>query len=250
MAKYKIGLALGGGGARGYAHLGILKALEEKGIKPDIISGVSAGALAGVFIASGKNPEEILEMMKKHSITDFAKVILPHNGLLSLDRMKKMLKEHLEVKTFSELKIPLYIAATNIIEGKAEYFNEGPLMPVLQASMSIPVLFAPVEIDGLLYSDGGIMDNLPVAPLLKKCRKIIAISISPIQKIKKVDGLIEMAARTFQLSVNATIKGIEEKVNVFIEPEELTKFDILATSHADEMFEIGYNHAKQLKIIL
>ncbi len=123
-------------------------------------------------------------------------------------------------------------------------------MPVLQASMSIPVLFAPIEIDGALYSDGGIMDNLPVSPLLKKCKKIIAISISPIQKTKNLDGLIEMAARTFQLSVNATTKGVEEKVNVFIEPEKLTKFDILATSHADEMFDIGYEHTKQMSFKL
>lgn len=250
MAKYKIGIALGGGGARGYAHLGVLKALFEKDIKPDIISGVSAGALVGAFIASGREPEQILELMKKNKFTDFAKVILPHNGLLSLDKMKKKIVEHLDAETFGDLKLPLYIAATNIVEGKVEYFSEGKLLPAIQASMSIPILFSPVEINGAFYSDGGLMNNLPVDPLLKKCKKIIAVNISPIQKSKKVDGLIEMAARTFQLSVNSTITGVDEKCDLFIEPEALTKFDILATEHADEMFEIGYEHTKNMKIKL
>ncbi len=118
MAKYKIGLAMGGGGARGYAHLGVLKALEEKGIKPDIISGVSAGALAGVFIATGKKPEEILEMMKKHSFIDFAKVILPHNGLLSLDKMKKNLRSTSKLKPFLICKFPCTLQQPTSSKGK------------------------------------------------------------------------------------------------------------------------------------
>lgn len=250
MAKYRIGIALGGGGARGYAHLGVLKALAEKGIEPNIISGVSAGALVGAFIASGKKPVDILELMKKNKFSDFAEVIVPHNGLLSLKKMTRKLDKYLEARTFDDLKIPLFIVATDIIKGELKYFDSGDLLKIIQASMSIPVLLAPVEIEGSLYSDGGLMDNLPVEPLLGKCKKIIAVSISPIQKTKKVDGLVQMAARSFQLGVNATTKGVEDKCDLFIEPEELTKFDILAADKADEMFEIGYEFTKKMKIKL
>ena len=250
MKKFKLGIALGGGGARGFAHLGVLKALEEKGIQPDVISGVSAGALAGVFIAAGEKPDAVFEMMKTNKFNDFAQVIVPANGLLSLEKTRKLLEKHLTAVTFDDLKIPLFIAATNLLEGKVEYFSSGKLALIVQASMSIPVLFSPVKIGKGLYADGGIMNNLPVEPLIGKCKKIIAVNISPLQTAVKIQNLIDAAARTFQLSVNATIKGIEDKCDLFIEPEKLSKFDLLNTSHVDEMFEIGYEYTKKLTIKL
>jgi len=246
MKKYKIGIALGGGGARGFAHLGVLKALEEKGIKPDVISGVSAGALVGVFIAAGQKPDDVFEMMKVNRFNNYAQVIVPNSGLLSLDKTSKLLEKHLSAETFDDLKIPMFIAATNLLEGKIEYFNSGKLPVIVQASMSIPVLFSPVKIGKGLYADGGIMDNLPVEPLLGKCRRIIAVNISPLQKITRVHNLIDAATRAFHLSVNATIKGIEDKCDLYIEPEKLSRFDLLNTSHVDEMFEIGYEYTKKL----
>jgi NTE family protein len=248
MKKYKIGVALGGGGARGFAHLGVLKALEEKGIQPDVISGVSAGALVGVFIAAGQKPDDVFEMMKKNKFHNYAQVIVPNSGLLSLEKTGKMLEKHLSAKTFDDLKIPLFVAATNLLEGKIEYFNSGKLPVIIQASMSIPVLFAPVKIGKGLYADGGIMDNLPVEPLLGKCRRIIAVNISPLQTIARVHNLIDAATRAFHLSVSATIKGIEEKCDLFIEPGELVNCDLFDTSNVDEMFEIGYEYTKQLSI--
>lgn len=250
MTKFKIGIALGGGGARGFAHLGVLKALEENGITPDIISGVSAGALVGVFIASGRKPDDIFNLMKNNKFNDYVQLIVPKNGLFSLEKTNKLLKEHLSSDDFEELKIPLFVAATNILKGEIEYFNSGKLSTVIQASMSIPVLFSPVKIGKDLYADGGIINNLPVEPLMGKCRKIIAVNISPLQRVTKIQNLAEAAARTFQLSVNATIKGIEDKCDLYIAPEKLSKFDLLNTSHFDEMFEIGYDFCKNMKITL
>ncbi|NCC74481.1 MAG: patatin [Sphingobacteriia bacterium] len=250
MKKFKTGIALGGGGARGFAHLGMLRALEEKGIKPDVISGVSAGAMVGAFIASGKSPDEIFRLMKDNKFTDFAQVIVPKSGLLSLDKVRKLLKKHLAIDNFSELKIPLYVAATNLLDGKTEYFNSGSLLDAVQASMSIPVLFSPVKIGKGLYADGGIMNNLPVDPLIGKCKRTICISISPVQKAKNIKTLIDAAVRTFQLSVEANTRGIEDKCDLFIEPEALADYDLLNTSHVDEMYDIGYEYCKNLKIKL
>lgn len=116
------------------------------------------------------------------------------------------------------------------------------------ASVSIPVLFSPVSIGGSPYVDGGLIDNLPVAPLKDLCEKIIAVSISPVQEIDNVDNILRVAARTFQLSVNNQSHRKKEMSDVFIEPPELAKYDLLDTTHADELFEIGYEYCKKLNI--
>ncbi|WP_408956261.1 patatin-like phospholipase family protein [Natroniella sp. ANB-PHB2] len=250
MKEKKIGLVLGGGGARGFAHLGVLKALEEKGINFDLISGVSAGSIVGVFLASGKGPEQIMELMKENKFTDYAKANLPVKGLLSLNNLKEKLKENLIERKFSDLKYPLYVGVTNLKVGEVEYLNEGALIPSVQASSSIPVLFSPVEIRDKIYVDGALIDNLPVKPLIGKCDKIVAINIMPLQRSEKVDNLVDIAVRTFQLSVNADNDQLKEECDLFIEPEGLEDYHILDTKHADELFEIGYNYVNNIRIKL
>ncbi len=250
MKKYDIGLVLGGGGARGFAHLGVLQALAEKGIAPDIISGVSAGAIAGAFLAAGKQPEEIMEVMQANRFTDYARANLPRNGLLSLANLKGNLEGHLTADTFSDLKLPFYAAVSDLYTGEIHYLQEGPLIPIVQASASIPVLFSPVEIDDCLYVDGGLLDNLPVKPLLDKCEKIIVINVMPIERSKELDNLVEVAARTFQLSVSGNNRRVKKQADLFIEPDGLEDFHILETSKAERIFEIGYNYCRELKINL
>lgn len=248
--KYKYGIALGGGGARGYAHLGVLQALEEKGIKPDIIAGTSAGAITGAYIAAGKSPREAFELFSEHKLIDFVQVKMPKTGLMNLDRLKNSLSKDISVDDLKDLKIPFYVTVSDISNGKVEYINEGPLVKLVQASASIPVLFSPVEIDGKMYSDGGLLDNVPVEPLQDICKKIIAVNISPIQKTDRVKNLIQIAARTFHLSVNSTIHELEERCDLIIEPKELSEFDILDASRADEAYQVGYDHCMKMDIRL
>lgn len=247
MTEDKIGIALGGGGARGFAHLGVLKALEEKGIEADIISGVSAGSIVGVFIAAGMKADRIMQLMKENKFTDYAKINLPVNGLLSLDNLKANLDKYLTADKFSELELPFYVAVSNLYTGKVEYINQGDLIPVIQASASIPVLFSPVEIAGNLYVDGGLLDNLAIKPLKKSCDKIIAINIMPIERIDQVNNLVDVAIRTFQLSVSGRNREVKNEVDLYIEPEGLEEYHILDTKHADKLFELGYNYAKKIE---
>lgn len=248
--KYKLGIALSGGGARGYAHLGILKALKEKGIEPDVISGVSAGAIAGAFIAAGKSPEETFDIIKTYRFFDFATIRFPRSGLFSLDNIKDSIEKEVGYEKVEDLPIPLFIAATNMLDGKVEYFSEGQLSKVVQASSSIPVLFSPVEINGKLYNDGGVLDNLPMKPLYSCCEKTILANISPIQPIKEMKNLVQVASRMFQLSVNSHYSEKKEMATIFIEPPEVDKYDILDTKHAKEIFDAGYNYTKDLDIKL
>ncbi len=225
--QYKIGLVLSGGGARGFAHLGFLQALNDAGIFPDIISGTSAGALAGVFYADGYSPREILHLMNTGSRLDFMKPALPREGLLQIGGIIKILKSSLRAKTFEELKIPLYVTATDLNNGKAEYFSSGDLINPVIASASIPVLFQPVLINNIHYVDGGVLDNLPVKPIEKKCRFLIGSFVNPIGYIEKINGLISIAERTFMLSMSREINEKAKKFDLLVSPPELRNFKIL-----------------------
>ena len=218
--KFKIGLVLSGGGTRGFAHLGVIEALNEAGIYPDIISGTSAGALAGVLYADGYTPKEILKLMNPGSRLDYMRPALPREGLLQIGGIMKILKSNLRAKTFEELKIPLYVSATDLNNGKAEYFSEGELLDPVMASASIPVLFQPVIINNICYVDGGVLDNLPLRPIEKKCRFLIGSFVNPVGYIEKISGLIGIAERTFMLSMS---KEIGEKAKRF----DLSEFSIL-----------------------
>jgi NTE family protein len=244
----KIGIALSGGGVKGFAHLGVLKALEEKGIEADILAGVSAGAIVGSFIAAGKKPAEVMGLINESDFFDFAKLSLPKKGIFTLENMTENLEKSLGIKTFEELKIPFYVGAANIEKARMEYFNQGDLIKIIQASSSIPVLFSPVEINGELYVDGGLFENLPVNPLLDKCDKLIAVNVMPVNLDEKLESITDIAIRTFQLKTAVNAEELKAKADIFIEPTGIEKYNILNTKYSQELFELGYNYCKNLDI--
>ena len=239
--QFDTGLVLSGGGARGFAHLGLIQALNDAGIFPDVISGTSAGALVGVLYADGHSPREILRMMNVGSRLDFMKPAFPREGLLQISGITRILRSNLHAKTFEQLKIPLFVTATDLNNGKPEYFSSGELIDPVIASASIPVLFQPVQINNTLYVDGGVLDNLPVRPLEKKCRRLIGSFVNPVGYLEKVSGLISIAERTFMLSMSREIIEKSKKFDLFVAPPELRNFKILDPEQADVLFEIGYN---------
>jgi len=246
--KKDLGIALGGGGTRGFAHLGILKRLEEEGIFPDMIAGTSAGSIVGSFLASGKKSEEIYNLMKERKLTDFAKLTMPVSGLMSLEYLKEQLEELLPGKTFKDLKLPFYATVSNLLTGKVEYLTEGNVARAVQASSSIPVVFSPVEIDNQLYVDGGLLDNVPVQPLIGQCEKIIAVDIMPIEKVSKIKGIQEIAVRTFQMSVGGLTEKRKEACSILIEVEDLAGFNILDSGKSEEIYDIGYRVGRNLDL--
>ena len=145
--QYKTGLVLSGGGARGFAHLGVLQALNEAGIYPDIISGTSAGALAGVLYCDGHSPKKILKIMTRNSKLDYMRPVLPRNGILEISGINKLLEANLNAKKFEDLKMPLIVCATDLNNGRPVYFSKGDLISSVIASSSIPVMFKPVIIN-------------------------------------------------------------------------------------------------------
>jgi len=246
--KKKIGLVLSGGGARGFAHLGVVKALYEKGIYPEVFSGTSAGALVGAFLANGKDPDDIFSFFKGRRIFDITRIRLPKNGLLNLERIRNEIDKELKIKDIKEIKKTFFVCVSNMTKGRVEYLDKGNAVDLLVASASIPVLFSPVMISGDLYSDGGVFDNLPVEPLKDKCDLVIGVHVNPIHPVNELNNILQMASRTFTLTVNNNVKYNREICDIWIEPKELDKFEILEFNKADEIFETGYKYAKKMKI--
>jgi NTE family protein len=243
--KYKTGLVLSGGGARGFAHLGVIQALNEAGIFPDVISGTSAGAIVGVLYADGYAPREILSLMSWASRFDFMRPALPREGLLQINGVDKILKANLRAKTFEDLKIPLFVSATDLNQGRSVYFSKGDLFEPVMASASIPVLFQPVKIDNVSYVDGGVLDNLPIKPIENSCQVLIGSFVNPIGYVEKISGLINIAERTFLLSMSKDVVEKSKRFDLYIAPPDLRNYGILDPEKSQEIFDLGYSATKE-----
>ncbi len=156
----RVGLILSGGGARGFAHIGVLRVLERYGIEPRLVAGTSMGAIIGALYASGRSAEEIRELALGTSLRDILDISL-QAGLLKGDRLAAYLAEHLPAR-FDELEMPLAITTTDIETGDQVILTDGDLITALRASASFPCAFEPIEYRGRVLADGGIVNNLPV----------------------------------------------------------------------------------------
>lgn len=191
----EINLVLSGGGARGIAHLGVIKAMQEFDFKIHAISGVSSGAITGAFIAKGMMPDEILEVAL--GTPAFSITHPPFSlGFFNKKNMMQVLMKHFENTTFSDLEIPLYISATNINTCDTDYFNSGELVMPLIASSAMPVFFSPVEINGYKYIDGDIINNLPVEPFLNNSLPRIGVHVNPLDKTDELTSTFKIVERT------------------------------------------------------
>ena len=241
----KVGLALSGGGARGIAHLGVIKALEEADIQIDMISGSSAGAIIGALYSYGYQVDRIIEIIRSLKAFRLLKPALSWTGLLNMDVIHKFMEAHITDDDFGALKKPLYIAATNVVTGKTEYFNEGKLISAICASSCIPVLFDPVLHNDTLYIDGGILNNLPVEPLENNCDIIIGSHCNPIDNDFNPRNARLVMERALMLAITCNVYSRRKACDFFIEPKGLEPFKVMDLSNVDAIFDIGYTQAKQ-----
>jgi len=192
----RIGLALGGGGARGLAHVIVLETLDELGLRPHRIAGTSIGAIMGALYAAGYSGREIRALIDHLVIEekdtwkdilfvkqplkwlDFFDVELGGGGILDSAGFIKYLGELLKIERFDQLKIPLEVVTADLRTGAEVILDDGPLLPAIKASMAIPGLFEPVEIDGRFLVDGGTVNPLPHDLLRKSCDLIIAVDVT------------------------------------------------------------------------
>ena len=242
--SYKTGLVLSGGGTRGFAHLGVLRALDEAGIKPDIIAGVSAGSIAGALYADGNDPEEVLEELASHKLLDYLEFTIPQKGLVRMSGFEKTMRGLLRAKTFEELKIPLIVFASDMNKAAFTRFDKGDLVLAVKASSSIPVIFPPVKIDGTYYLDGGVINNFPVEEIRDVCDTVIGVNVNPIGEVAELGNLKSIAERTFHITLRNQAASKEDLCDLYIEPSDLDKYSLLDVSKAHDVFQAGYKAAR------
>lgn len=241
-----IGLVLSGGGARGIMHLGVIKALQERGIQPDFISGTSAGAIVGALIAHGHTPDEILSFLLK---TNFLKYLRPSfngPGLLRMDKVEELYQELLPHNSFEKLKIPLTVAATDIEAGETVYFQSGELTRPLMASSCLPGIFEPIRFRKKMFVDGAILNNLPIEPLLEqKADFIIGVNCNPFAFEKPITSTRNVVERSLMLAVRNKTQERIRQCHLVFEPKEAGQYDIFDVRKAREIFLIGYQAVKK-----
>lgn len=241
----RIGLALSGGGARGIAHLGMLRALDEHEVKFACISGTSVGAILGALYAQGMRPAEILEAILQIRIIRNLRPAWTLRGLLNIESVHSLLTQFVPHNSFEGLRIPLTVVATDLETGKAGYFRQGPLIPALMASSCVPGMFNPVLLNGTTYVDGGITDNFPVHAIREDCDFIVGLHCNPVVQAPRARTFRNVIERTLLLAINCNAEKSKRECDMVVEPPELGSYSTFELARARELEQIGYSYAKE-----
>jgi len=226
----KIGLALGGGAARGLAHVGVLEVLEREGIPVDMIAGTSAGAAVGALYAQGKSAARIKELAldtgwrRLVSLIDLA---LPKSGFIEGTKIKNLLKSFMGDISFSELKIPLSCVATDIHSGEEVVINDGSVLEAVRASISIPVIFTAVRWRDRYLVDGGLVNPVPVSTVRDMgAELVIAVNVIPTMGVRlqpakesKEPGIFQSLLHSFYIATYSLVRSSLAEADIVIEPK-------------------------------
>ena len=214
-----VALVLGGGGAWGAAHIGVLEVLEEENIPVDMIVGTSAGAVAGAFYLDGYTTDELSKELEDLPFLEVLRPSLGGIGIFGTDPLEEFFQTRLDAERIEDLGATLAVTATDINTGESLYFDEGPLPLLLTASMAIPVVFDPVEYDGRLLADGGIVDNVPVAAARALgARTLIVVNVGGgFAFTGEPESTTEYANRIYNIMRKALHDAAE--VDIYIDPD-------------------------------
>lgn len=238
--KYNIGIALSGGGVRGFAHIGALRAFEDVGIKPDIIAGVSAGSIVASFYAAGMKADDIFGLLGHIDMSKFLQVDISKSGLLKLDKFRKFLDKHLPVENIEQLSIPTIIAATDIEQQHEMPFCSGNIAERVVASCSIPLVFKPVKVDGCYCVDGGVLHNLPSYYLRPVCNTVIGINVSPSKLGPIKMNVRSLAYRTYKIMTMRNVAADKQLCDLLVDIISIQGHSTFDTRAANKIAQKGY----------
>ena len=240
-----VSLALSGGGARGAVHLGVLQAMDEYNIKIEAISGTSIGSIIGALYSSGLSPKQLKDMFNTQSFRKILQFSWGKEGVLNMTKLIKLLSTLITDNDFKKLNIPFYSCVSNLNKGEYEILQTGDLFKSIAASASIPVLFAPIEINGEYYLDGGLFNNLPIEPLLKNHKNIVGVHVNNYQKSYENDAKSnaeKIFTHVIALNVAPKLSECDFVINPFIKKH----VGVLDFESTDYLFNIGYKEACRL----
>ena len=235
-----IGVALGGGFARGIAHIGVLKVLEREGIPVRLVAGTSVGALIGASYCSGLSIAEMEELAHRTRFTSFARWTLSRYGFASSDRMTSFLNRTLKVKTFEELRIPLGVTATDFNTGEGVLFHSGQIIDPVRASCAYPGMFLPVNLGGRYLVDGMLSHPVPTRPLREMgAERVLAVHLkSTWAKAGAPRHLFDVIGQSFAIAQDAISSLWQQAADVVVEPE-VGEFAYDDFKRADDLIRLG-----------
>jgi NTE family protein len=245
--EYRLGMVLSGGGSRGLAHIGVLKALREEGVEPDCLSATSAGAIVAALYAAGYSPDEMLAFFETKHPYRVSKLALRKPGIFDTEKVVADFLEYFPEDSFEALGKKLFLTATDLVGARLEIFASGRLVRVLLASSSAPLIFTPTEIDGRWYSDGGIIDNFPVDPLLGLCDSILGVYASPLRPVDRADlkSSLAVSMRALEVGMYYNSRRKFHQCDLLICPGELSGYGNFDTRYYAEILDIGYRAARE-----
>lgn len=243
---YKVGLALSGGGARGFAHAGAIQAMLEVGLKPEVVCGVSAGSVVAVMYAAGIQPREMLRLFESLSFGDLASWTMPTSGgLFRLDKFKEFIRSVIKYERLEQLPVPTVVCATDFDSGQKVAFREGNIADCVAASCCIPIVFRPQVIDGVRYVDGGVLANLPAWAIREECQFLAGVNCSPPSKEEPGDGMLDVALRTYQLMAKNNVVSDMELCDMALSVNEIAKYKVFDLEGIEMVFDSGYRTAME-----
>ena len=244
---HKNGLVLSGGGIRGMAHIGLLKAMQEHGMEVDEIAGTSIGALVGALYANGTAIDDMLQFFKDTPLFQYNYFSFNKPGFIDTERYFTIFKAYFPNNSFESLNKKLFVVATDLLNGKEVVFDSGELIHPLLASAALTPVFSPVDIGEVLYADGGVMNNFPKEYLDSRCDRIIGSNVSIAGRLEKKDlkNAWQLGTRITSLSVYSSSVGKLEQCDVYIEPPELEHIGVFDKKNIENAFTIGYDHGSR-----
>jgi NTE family protein len=235
----KIGLALGAGSARGIAHLGVLKVLEKYKVPIDYIAGSSMGALIGAMYACGLDVDFMIKFANELHSRSWIDLCMPRSGLISGKKVQSMLQIITRNRTFSDLKLPFAAVATDIERGEAVVIRSGPVCTAVRASISIPVIFKPVRLNGRMLVDGGVVDRVPVSVAKEMgADVVIAVDVNKFVTYQPVNNIFDVMFQTLDIMERKILNTTVLDTDVLIRP----KVGHISPAHfhrVDELVEQG-----------
>lgn len=245
-----LGVVLSGGGYRAAAQLGVLQFLSERNIIPSAISGASAGALVGAFVAAGYKPAEILQFGKVEKFFSFSHLLPKNSGLFDTLIVEKLIKKYIPHNSFGQLKMPLYVAVTDLTYGQSLIFTEGDLSLAIKASCAFPLVFQPVPLGDRYLCDGGVLNNFPIEQIKATCNKVIGINVNPLDSIPDLLTYRSIVARMIRITTSRIAKDAASACDVYLQPTGLGEFNTFDTGKIDFTYQLGYECARQHEVPL
>lgn len=239
----QVGLALGGGAARGIAHIGILQALEELAVPVHCLAGTSSGSIIGALFAAGYSPGQLAGLARSTSWRDLSQLLVPRRSLLGNERMEKLLLELLHGHDFDALAIPFAAVCTDLHSAERVVLSRGSVARAVRASCSIPGVFEPVQWEEQLLVDGGLVENVPVQTVRELgAEVVIAVDLyASAASSSHIDGIMGVMMRSFEI-MQRQLSAESCEADVSIVPK-MAGESLIDLSRTDHYIHLGYRAA-------